>query len=85
LLIVDYRLPGLPGHAFARRAAALLSRPIVLSLSASDTVRPDVLSAIPVVDVTRRPWRSSALALTLQRHLVPEARRAAPRPEVAEV
>ena len=69
LLIVENQPPGASGLAFARRAARIANRPIVLSLSAADTVRPEVLSAIPIVDVARRPWRSNALALMLRRHL----------------
>jgi signal transduction histidine kinase/CheY-like chemotaxis protein len=69
LLIVEHPLLGLSGLTFARRAAQIAKWPIVLSLSASEAVQPEILSAIPVVEVARRPWRSNALALTLQRHL----------------
>jgi signal transduction histidine kinase len=69
LLIVENRLSGLSGLAFAHSAARIANRPIVLSLLASDAVQPEVLSATPIVGVARRPWRSSTLALTLQRHL----------------
>jgi signal transduction histidine kinase len=69
LLIVEAHLTDRSGVAFAHRAARFANRPIVLSLSATDSVQPEVLSAIPVVDVVRRPWRSNTLALTLQRHL----------------
>ncbi|TXN72331.1 two-component system VirA-like sensor kinase [Methylobacterium sp. WL6] len=79
LLVVENRPLGSLGLAFARRAARIVDRPIVLSLSATDTVRPEVLSAIPIVDVVHRPWRSNALALTLRRHLGSEARSAPPR------
>lgn len=83
LLIVENRPAESLGLAFARRAARIVDRPIVLSLSATDTVRPEVLSAIPIVDVAHRPWRSNALALTLRRHLGSEARSAPPRREAA--
>ncbi|WP_267428556.1 ATP-binding protein, partial [Methylobacterium sp. GC_Met_2] len=83
LLIVENQPAGSLGLAFARRAARIVDRPIVLSLSATDTVRPEVLSAIPIVDVAHRPWRSNALALTLRRHLGSEARSAQPRRRVA--
>ncbi|MGU3541969.1 two-component system VirA-like sensor kinase [Methylobacterium sp. A52T] len=69
LLIVDNRLADLSGLAFAHRAARISGRPIVLSLSATDAVRPELLAAVPVADIVRRPWRSNALALTLRRHL----------------
>ncbi|TNC12984.1 GAF domain-containing protein [Methylobacterium terricola] len=69
LLIVENQPSGRLGLTFARRAARIIHRPIVLSLSAADTVRPEVLSAIPIVDVAHRPWRSHALALMLRRHL----------------
>jgi signal transduction histidine kinase len=84
LLIVENRPSGPLGLAFARRAARIVDRPIVLSLSAADTVRPEVLSAIPIVDVARRPWRSTALALTLRRHLGSETRGASPRRKTVE-
>ncbi|GJD64661.1 two-component system VirA-like sensor kinase [Methylobacterium frigidaeris] len=84
LLIVESRPSDSLGLAFARRAARIVDRPIVLSLSAADTVRPEVLSAVPIADVTHRPWRSNALALTLRRHLGPETRRASRRREAAE-
>lgn len=84
LLIVENRPSGPLGLAFARRAARIVNRPIVLSLSAADTVMPEILSAIPIVDVARRPWRSTALALTLRRHLGSETRGAAPRREPVE-
>jgi len=84
LLIVENRPSGPLGLAFARRAARIVDRPIVLSLSAADTVRPEVLSAIPIVDVARRPWRSTALALTLRRHLGSETRGASPRRKAVE-
>jgi signal transduction histidine kinase len=84
ILIVENQPSRSLGLAFARRAARIVDRPIVLSLSASDTVRPEVLSAIPIVDVAHRPWRSSALALTLRRHLGSEARSAPPQRTVAE-
>jgi len=83
LLIVENRPSGPLGLAFARRAAAIVNRPIVLSLSAADTVRPEVLSAVPIVDVARRPWRSTALALTLRRHLGSEMRSAPSRRDAA--
>ncbi|SDM77485.1 Signal transduction histidine kinase [Methylobacterium phyllostachyos] len=82
LLIVENRPSDSLGLAFARRAARIVDRPIVLSLSTTDTVRPDVLSAIPIVDVVHRPWRSNALALTLRRHLGSETRSAPPRRRV---
>lgn len=69
LLIVESQPSESLGIAFARRAARIVNRPIVLSLSAADTVRPEILSAIPIVDVAQRPWRSNALALMLRRHL----------------
>ncbi|MCX4196073.1 two-component system VirA-like sensor kinase, partial [Methylobacterium organophilum] len=69
LLIVESQLADQSGLTFARSAAQIVNRPIVLSLSAADTVKPEVLSAIPIVDVARRPWRSNALALTLQNQL----------------
>ncbi|MGE8126716.1 two-component system VirA-like sensor kinase [Methylobacterium sp. NPDC080182] len=69
LLIVDNRLADLSGLAFAHRAARISGRPIVLSLSATDAVQPELLAAVPVADIVRRPWRSNALALTLRRHL----------------
>ena len=86
LLIVENRPSGPLGLAFARRAARIVDRPIVLSLSlsAADTVRPEVLSAIPIVDVARRPWRSTALALTLRRHLGSETRGTSPRRKAVE-
>ncbi|MCJ2052926.1 two-component system VirA-like sensor kinase [Methylobacterium sp. J-070] len=84
LLIVENRPSGPLGLAFARRAARIVNRPIVLSLSAADTVKPEVLSAIPIVDVARRPWRSNALALTLRRHLGSETRSGSPWRETAE-
>jgi signal transduction histidine kinase len=84
LLIVENRPSGPLGLAFARRAARIVNRPIVLSLSAADTVRPEVLSAIPIVDVARRPWRSNALALTLRRHLGSDTRGASPRREAVK-
>lgn len=69
LLIVDNRLADLSGLAFAHRAARISGRPIVLSLSSTDAVQPELLAAVPVADIVRRPWRSNALALTLRRHL----------------
>ncbi|MDE4915220.1 two-component system VirA-like sensor kinase [Methylobacterium sp. 092160098-2] len=69
LLIVESQLSGLSGFAFARRAALISNWPIVLSLPASEPTDPEDLSGIPIVDIARRPWRSNALALTLQRHL----------------
>ncbi|SEO50602.1 Signal transduction histidine kinase [Methylobacterium sp. UNC300MFChir4.1] len=69
LLIVDNRLVDLSGLAFAHRAARISGRPIVLSLSSTDAVQPELLAAVPVADIVRRPWRSNALALTLRRHL----------------
>ncbi|MEH3062683.1 MAG: two-component system VirA-like sensor kinase [Methylobacterium radiotolerans] len=69
LLIVDNRLADLSGLAFAHRAARISERPIVLSLSSTDAVQPELLAAVPVADIVRRPWRSNALALTLRRHL----------------
>jgi DNA-binding response OmpR family regulator len=69
LLIVESQLADQSGLTFARSAAQIVNRPIVLSLSAADTVKPEILSAIPIVDVARRPWRSNALALTLQNQL----------------
>lgn len=70
LLIVESQLPGLSGLAFAHRASRIVDRPIVLSLSAAETVRPEVLAATPIVDVAHRPWRANALALTLQRNSI---------------
>ncbi|XYD09720.1 two-component system VirA-like sensor kinase [Methylobacterium sp. NMS12] len=69
LLIVENRLADLSGLAFAHRAARISGRPIVLSLSATDAVQPELLAAVPVADIVRRPWRSNALALTLRRQL----------------
>ncbi|SFD62157.1 two-component system VirA-like sensor kinase [Methylobacterium sp. 13MFTsu3.1M2] len=69
LLIVENRLADLSGLAFAHRAARISGRPIVLSLSSTDAVQPELLAAVPVADIVRRPWRSNALALTLRRHL----------------
>ncbi len=77
LLIVENQPSGRSGLTFARRAARIVHRPIVLSLSAADTVRPEVLSAIPIVDVAHRPWRSHALALMLRRHLGSDPRSSA--------
>ncbi|MGF3025988.1 two-component system VirA-like sensor kinase [Methylobacterium aquaticum] len=74
LLIVENQPSGPLGLPFARRAAGIVDRPIVLSLSAADAVRPEVLSAIPIVDVAHRPWRSHALALMLRRHLGSDSR-----------
>jgi len=84
LLIVENRPSESLGLMFARRAARIADRPIVLSLSAADLVRPEVLSAVPIVDVAHRPWRSNALGLTLRRHVGAEARSAPPRRTVAE-
>ncbi|MEE7489536.1 two-component system VirA-like sensor kinase [Methylobacterium oryzae CBMB20] len=69
LLIVDNDLAELSGIAFAHRAARISGRPIVLSLSAPDAVQPEMLAAVPVADIVRRPWRSNALAVTLRRQL----------------
>ncbi len=69
LLIVENRLADSSGLAFAHRAAEICVRPIVLSLSATDAVQPEVLAAVPIADIVRRPWRSNALALTLQGQL----------------
>lgn len=69
LLIVENRLADSSGLAFAHRAAEISVRPIVLSLSATDAVQPEVLAAVPIADIVRRPWRSNALALTLQGQL----------------
>ncbi|MFH6787014.1 MULTISPECIES: hypothetical protein [Methylobacterium] len=69
LLIVGNQPSGSLGLTFASRAARIVDRPIVVLLSAADAVRPEVLSAIPIVDVAHRPWHSPALALMLRRHL----------------
>jgi signal transduction histidine kinase len=70
MLIVENQLADQSGLAFARCAARISDRPIVLSLPNSDTVQPEVLSAIPIVDVARRPWRATSLAQKLQVHSV---------------
>lgn len=81
--IVENRPSDAMGLTVARRAARIVDRPIVLSLSAADAVRSEVLSAVPIVDVARRPWRSHARALMLRRHLGSNPRSPA-RPRRAE-
>ncbi|KAA0122337.1 two-component system VirA-like sensor kinase [Methylobacterium sp. P1-11] len=70
LLLIDHPLPNLSGIAVAQQAARISECPIVLSLSATDSVQPEILAAVPVADVIRRPWRSNTLALTLRRPLI---------------
>lgn len=55
---------------FARNATRMVNIPIVLSISASEQIRPEILSSIPIVDILRRPWRPRDIAQTIRRHII---------------
>ncbi|MFB0493523.1 signal transduction histidine kinase/CheY-like chemotaxis protein [Methylobacterium sp. OAE515] len=79
LLIVESHLQNCSGLEFARVASALSRRPIILSVTASDAMRSEELTTIPIADIMPRPWQLNALSCLIQRNI------AKPSPDINSI